>query len=184
MNDPQQSWNQPGPPGWAPQQWGPPPGPSPWRPPAEPAAGGSTLLLVLGLVTASLGLVATFLPTFTYGDDGSYSPLVQQVAGASFFTAAGLALPVAVVVLVVGALVQRPRARVGTGLLLVGSGMLADVGLVQVFSRIQVSIDRVGSGTTVAVGGVLLMLAAATALATVIVGLVRLVRLTRPARTS
>ncbi|SCX43154.1 hypothetical protein SAMN03159343_1181 [Klenkia marina] len=137
-------------------------------------------MLVLGLVTAVLLALGTVLPSVTLPDDnGSYGPLLQELGDSTYFLAGGLALLVAAGLLVAGALVQRSRARVGTGLLLVGGGMAAEVGLGQMVGRLQVLVDGFGAATSTAVGGVLLMLAGASAVALVVVGLVRLSRLAR-----
>ena len=72
-----QPWNQPPP--WGHQPAGPPPR----------ADGGGVPLLVLGLVTALLGLLGAFLPNYSYGDGiGTYSPLLQTINGDTFFQAA------------------------------------------------------------------------------------------------
>lgn len=160
-----QPWNQPPP--WGHQPAGPPPR----------ADGGGVPLLVLGLVTALLGLLGAFLPNYSYGDGiGSFSPLLQTINGDTFFQAAGLALLAGVVLLVVGALLQRRRVGVGTGLLLVGAGIVLQAGGGQLLGLLQAAVDpRLSSD--IAVGGVLLVLAGATAVATVVVGLLRLARL-------
>lgn len=162
MSAPQQPWGQQPPP------WGPPAGrPSPGR--------GSTPLLVLGLVTAVLGLGGTVLPAQTFpGNNGSYGLLLQDLGGEVRFLAAGLVPLVGVALLVVGALLQRSRAA-GTGLLLVGAGVIALEGLQLLFALVQSSVGP-ESSTSVAIGGVLLGLAGCTAVAVVAVGLVRLSR--------
>jgi hypothetical protein len=175
VSHPQQPWEQPA------QPWGQQPPPYPpqqaWGQQPPPRPGGGAALLVLGLVTAALGLAGTVLPSIRYPDDvGYYGPLVQNLGGDVRFLAAGLVSLAAVVLLVVGALVQRGRPAVGTGLLLVGGGMVALSGLEQLFSILQAVVSN-EFGTGPAVGGVLLALAGCTATAVVVLGLVRLSRL-------
>ena len=181
MSDPQQSWNRPGqqpwgqqppPPAWSPQQ-----GPPGWGP--APAAGptGSTPLLVLGLVTAVLGLLGTVLPSVDYPNGiGYYGPLLQSFGDGVQFLAGGLVLLAAVGLLVAGALVQRRRSGLGTGLLLVGGGMVAEAGVSQLFALLQAAVAT-SLDASPAVGGILLSLAGCTAVAVVVVGLVRVARL-------
>lgn len=165
----------------APQQpWGP--HPPPWGPPqpfpgaGRPSSGrGSTPLLVLGLVTAVLALGGTVLPSERFpGNSGSYGLLLQDLGGEVRFLAAGLVPLIGVVLLVVGALLQRSRAA-GTGLLLVGAGVVTLEGLQLLFALVQSSVGP-ESSPSLAVGGVLLGLAGCTAIATAVVGLVRLTR--------
>jgi len=190
VSDPQQSWNQPGPqqpwgqqppPPWGPQQQGPyqqaphQQGQPSWGSPAR-TSGGSTPLLVLGLVTAVLAAVGAFLPSVVYPDGvGSYGPLFQSAGDYTYFQAPGLLLLVGAALAAAGALVQRARAGVGVGLLLVGAGMVGHLGLSQLVGRLQAALDS--QTTSTAVGGVLLMLAGCTAVAAAVVGLVRLSRL-------
>ncbi len=145
---PQQPWDQPA------QPWGQQPPPYPpqqaWghQPPARP--GGGAALLVLGLVTAVLGLAGAVLPSYHYAQDvGWSSPLAQHFGDSTQFLAAGLAL--------------------------VGAGMVGQAGLAMLFNALQVAVT--GDAVSLAVGGVLLALAGCTAVAVVVLGLVRLARL-------
>lgn len=171
---PQQPWDQPA------QPWGQQPPPYPpqqaWghQPPARP--GGGAALLVLGLVTAVLGLAGAVLPSYHYAQDvGWSSPLAQHFGDSTQFLAAGLALLAGIALLLAGSLVQRTRVPVGTGLALVGAGMLGQAGLAMLFNALQVAVT--GDAVSLAVGGVLLALAGCTAVAVVVLGLVRLARL-------
>lgn len=174
---PQGPWNQPsqGPWNQPPQPaWGAPP------PPTGRTGGtgrGGVPLLVLGSVTALLGLLGAFLPSYDYGDGlGSFSPLLQTINGETLFLASGLLLLVGVGLLVAGSLLQRGRPGVGVGLLLVGAGMVVEHGGGQLFSLLQsLADDRLSSD--IDVGGVLLVLAAFTGTAVVVLGLLRLARL-------
>jgi len=169
---PQQPWGQPA------QPWGQQPPPYPaqqaWGgPPARP--GGGAPLLVLGLATAVLGLAGAVLPSYYYAQDvGWSSPLAQHFGDTTQFLAAGLALLAGIVLLVVGSLVQRTRVPVGTGLALVGAGMVGQAGLAMLLNVLQVAVAA--DPTTPAVGGVLLALAGCGAVAVVVLGLTRLSR--------
>ncbi|SDN74788.1 hypothetical protein SAMN05660199_00586 [Klenkia soli] len=176
---PQPPWDQPQPAWGGQQQWAPQARQAAWgTPAARPAAGGGTPVLVLALVTAVLGALGTVLPTYTFADGtGYFSPVLQRFGDQeSIFQAAGLVLLVGVALLVVGAVVQRARAGVGAGLALVGAGMFVEQGGGTALGLLQSALEN-GAGTTIAVGGVLLVLAASTGIATVVVALVRLSRL-------
>jgi len=173
----QQPWGQPQ--GGPQQPWGQPA----WGPP--PTSPGSPLqvpLLVLGLVAGVLGLLGSFLPTFSFPGEVTYSPLSQGFGdGDSQFLAAGLALLAGVALLVAGALLTRPRPALGTGLLVLGAGLVADRGVGQLLTFLQALVTGGNVGTT-AVGGVLLMLAGVVAVVVAVLGVLALTRLARPQR--
>ncbi|GHE09383.1 hypothetical protein [Klenkia taihuensis] len=181
MSHPPQPWDQPA------QPWGQPAQPRGQQPPPYPPQqawgqraparpGGGTALLVLGLLTAVLGLAGAVLPSYSYPQDvGWSSPLAQRFGDSTQFLAAGLVLLTGLVLVAVGSLVQRGRALVGTGLALVGAGMVGQVGIAVLVNALQVAVTS--DPTSLAVGGVLLALAGCAAVATVVVGLVRLARL-------
>lgn len=164
-------------PPWGQQPWGQQPGaPQAWgQPPRRPP--GTVPLLVLGLVTAVLGLLGTVLPTYRYSEGlGSYAPLYQDFNDQTTFQATGLVLFVGVAALLVGALLVRSRTAVGAGLLLLGGGVFVDRGGSQLLAFAQSLVD---GGTGTAVGGVCLVLAALAAGATAVLSLVTLGRAVR-----
>ncbi|SCX43149.1 hypothetical protein SAMN03159343_1180 [Klenkia marina] len=174
MNQPQQPWGQ--------QPWGQQPGGQPWgqQPPASwgtptgpPPTPGSTPLLVLGLVTAVLAFAGTVLPLNDYDGVGTYGLLLQNFGESSRFQATGLVPLAAAVLLAVGAVLQRAR-RAGLGLLLVGAGMVGLVGVQLLLQFGQSLVDD--RDASLAVGGVLFLLAGCTAVATVVLGLVQVSR--------
>lgn len=175
---PQQPWDQSAPP-WGQQQ---PSSPQPYgawgqQPHPQAARSSGVPVLVLGLVTAVLGLAGTVLPSVTYPDDiGYFGPLLQSINGQVLFLSGGLVSLVAVGLLVAGSLVQRSRAGLGTGLVVAGAGMVALSGLGQLFALVQAAVSD-DLDADPAVGGVLLSLAGCVAVAAIAVGLARLSRL-------
>lgn len=142
--------------------------------PASPVRPSTVPLLVLGVLTAVLGLLGTVLPTYRYAADiGFYAPLVQVFDGRTTFQAQGLVLVLGLAVLVTGAALVRSRTPLGTGLLLVGAGMFVEQGGAQFLALAQ-SVTSGGTGT--AAGGVLLVLAGAAGIGTAAAGIGVLVR--------